>query len=163
MVKSKLISEEDLHKLSEDTDETMSSLPEETLISQDNLIAKISGILKSNKRSKLSKRTSDVTNTVRESETEPNVPTTKNAFNIRKNVAKEPAVVQEPPKVETSPNQPRRPKPTNLNEDEPDQPSVIKPSLGGNSSKPFGSKIGSKPNFMNKAKEESYNARQNLA
>lgn len=48
-------------------------------------------------------------------------------------------------------------------EQEPAPKSFSKPTLGGNASKPFGSKIGSKPNFLSKAKEETNNATNSLS
>lgn len=42
---------------------------------------------------------------------------------------------------------------------------AIKPPVveSGSSSKPFGSKLGSKPNFMSKVKDETQNARQHIS
>lgn len=49
------------------------------------------------------------------------------------------------------------------NPSEPETQSFSKPVIGGNASKPFGSKISSKPNFLSKAKEETNNAKNSLS
>ena len=46
---------------------------------------------------------------------------------------------------------------------EPEAKSFSKPLIGGNASKPFGSKISTKPNFLSKVKEETANATSNIS
>ena len=100
MVKSKLISEEDIQHQNEEIDETLKDLPEEALVSQDDAIIKINGILKSSKKkAKLSKNQSDTEHGRNMSEVEKKIPTTKNALNLRKNEAKESVKKTEPPKI----------------------------------------------------------------
>lgn len=84
MVKSRLISEEDAKMSLQDTKDKVVDLPEELVIDQDKIVAKLNGIIKSSKKkvkvhkihSKDHKETTDI-------------PTTKNAFNLRKNAVEE--------------------------------------------------------------------------
>lgn len=78
MVKSKLISEEDIQHLNDDTDETLKDLPEETLASQDEVIMKINNVLKgSKKKAKLNRKATESDHGRNLSEVESKIPTTK--------------------------------------------------------------------------------------
>lgn len=78
MVKSKLISEEDIQHLNDETDETLKDLPEDVDATQDEVIVKINSILKgSKKKSKLNKKATESDHGRNFSEVETKVPTTK--------------------------------------------------------------------------------------
>ena len=84
MVKSRLISEEDAQQSLQDTKDKIVDLPEELVINEDKTVAKLSGIIKSSKKKvKVHKVQS------KEHKEHVDVPTTKNAFSLRKNAVEE--------------------------------------------------------------------------
>jgi hypothetical protein len=184
MVTSKLVSEDEADKQNQTVDETLNDLPESIAVDEDEIICKLSNVLKRNKKSsKLSKAIHNATPSKRNvalSSRDPQttkVPTTKNAFNLRK---KGPLVnsdnedeVKASSKREINDSLPK-PKAKVINHDvnygidpdrekEYDEASIEnttskQPIIGKNAnSKPFGNKL-PKPSFGGAIKQEVNNA-----
>mmetsp|Transcript_7447 Transcript_7447/g.6597 ORF Transcript_7447/g.6597 Transcript_7447/m.6597 type:complete len:169 (+) Transcript_7447:123-629(+) len=90
MVKSKLLSEEEVAMQETNIEDTLDDLPNHTVIEEDPTMLKLNNVLKGRKRNKLNKTISHATggkasrSKKSSRQKKSNVPSTKNAFNLRK-------------------------------------------------------------------------------
>jgi hypothetical protein len=84
MVKSRIISEEDAKKALQDTKDKVVDLPEELIINQDKIVAKLNGIVKSSKKKVVVNKVPS-----KKSTHNSDIPTTEKAFTRAPKVAKE--------------------------------------------------------------------------